>query len=496
MIGLGVGIDYALLILTRYRSELATGAEPARAVATAMATAGRSVVFAGVTVVISLLGMLTMNQPYVPGVAYSAVITVGAVLLAALTLLPALMGFAGRNIDRLRVPFLGRSAKPQGTGFWFRWSRLIQRRPILLGLAGAAALGVFILPATDLHLGYPDDGNDPTSLTTRRAYDLMTDGFGAGFNGAFVLVADRGDDAALATLGELGDTLRETPGIAAVSPPLAAPDGDAAVISLTPTTSPQDEATKELLSRLREDVVPDAMAGSDIVVRIGGITAADVDQTNSIPSRLPMFIVAVILLALLLLIAVFRSVVVAVQAAVSNLLSVAAAYGVIAYAASGRLVRGPRRDHQPTPIPAFIPMMMFAILFGLSMDYEVFLLSRVREEYLGRRTTPRGRRRRGRVHRQGHHRRGADHDRRVRGVRAGRPDLPQDHRRRDGRSRAHRRPRSSASLLVPAVMQLFGERNWWIPAWLDRVLPTLDIEGLGTLTRTRLPTTPLTLESV
>ena len=184
-----------------------------------MATAGRSVVFAGVTVVISLLGMLTMNQPYVPGVVFSAVLTVAAVMLAALTLLPALIGFAGRNIDRLRIPFPRRSRATEGQGFWHRYSRLVQRRPILAALAGAAALGVLIVPISDLHLGYPDDGNDPTSLTTRRAYDLMTDGFGAGFNGAFVLVADRGDAVGpgrprSASTRRCGDT----PGVAAVSP--------------------------------------------------------------------------------------------------------------------------------------------------------------------------------------------------------------------------------------------------------------------------------------
>jgi RND superfamily putative drug exporter len=476
MIGLGVGIDYALLILTRYRSELGTGAEPRQAAATAMATAGRSVVFAGVTVVISLLGMLTMNQPYVPGVAFSAVLTVAAVMLAALTLLPALIGFAGRNVDRLRIPFPRRTAPTDGQGFWHRYSRFVQRRPILGVLAGAAALGVLIVPISDLHLGYPDDGNDPTSLTTRRAYDLMTDGFGAGFNGAFVLVADRGDESALSDLGRLDDALRRTPGVAAVSPPIPAPAGDAALITVTPTTSPQDDGTKQLLTRLRDQVVPEAMAGSDVVVKVGGITAADVDQTNSIQNRLPAFIAAVILLALLLLVAVFRSVVVAAQAAVSNLLSIAAAYGVVAYAAQGGWLGDLVGITTPTPIPAFIPMMMFAILFGLSMDYEVFLLSRIREEYLRTR----------------------DNASAV----------------SDGLASTGKVITAAALimaavfgafvlddqiflkiigvgmaaavvvdaliirlLLVPAVMQLFGDRNWWIPRWLDRLLPALDIEG-------------------
>ncbi|HZX54981.1 MAG TPA: MMPL family transporter, partial [Ilumatobacteraceae bacterium] len=382
MIGLGVGIDYALLIVTRYRTELAHGAAPAQAVATAMGTAGRSVVFAGITVVISLLGMLTMNQPYVAGVAFSAVVTVLAVMLAALTLLPALLGFTGRNIDRLRLPFRHPSAEQPGRGFWYRWSRFIQRRPVITGAAGALALGVLIAPVFGLRLGFPDAGNDPTNLTTRRAYDLMTDGFGAGFNGTFVLVADDGDEAAMATLEQLQATLASTTGVAAVSPPIAGPNADAAVITLTPTASPQDEATTDLLSTLRDDVVPTALAGSELNVVVGGITASNVDQTDSISARLPLFIAAVIVLSFILLLAVFRSVLVALKAAVLNLLSIIAAYGVVAYACEGGWFGQLFGISTPTPVPAFIPMMMFAILFGLSMDYEVFLLSRVREEYL------------------------------------------------------------------------------------------------------------------
>jgi RND superfamily putative drug exporter len=476
MIGLGVGIDYALLILTRYRSELAAGADPRRAAATAMATAGRSVVFAGVTVVISLLGMLTMNQPYVPGVAFSAVLTVAAVMLAALTLLPALIGFAGQHIDRLRIPLPRRARAAGDEGFWHRYSRLVQRNPAIAALTGVVALGVLIGPISDLRLGYPDDGNDPTSLTTRRAYDLMTDGFGAGFNGAFVLVADRGDAAALADLGRLDETLQHTTGVAAASPPVASPGGDAALITLTPTTSPQAEETKELLRRLRDEVVPDAMAGSDVVVRVGGITAADVDQTRSIQDRLPLFIVAVILLALLLLVAVFRSVVVAAQAAVSNLLSVAAAYGVVAYAAQGGWFGDLVGITTPTPIPAFIPMMMFAILFGLSMDYEVFLLSRIREEYLRTRDNASavtdGLASTGKV---------ITAAALIMAAVFGAFVLDdQIFLKIIGVGMASAVVIDALVirlLLVPAVMHLVGDRNWWIPGWLDRALPALDIEG-------------------
>ena len=476
MIGLGVGIDYALLIVTRYRHELGSGREPGAAAARAMATAGRSVVFAGVTVVISLLGMLTMNQPYVPGVVYSAVLTVAAVLVAALTLLPALIGFAGRGIDRLRIPFLAPTDAADGQGFWHRWGRSVRRRPIITGLGAVAVLAVLTAPVTGLDLGYPDDGNDPTTLTTRRAYDLMTEGFGAGVNATFLVVADDGDLAAMADLNGLAEDLRATPGVASVSPPLTSPAEDAAVIALTPTTSPQDQRTTQLLDQLRRDVLPNALAGSPLTVRIGGITAADVDQTDSISGRLPMFIAAVILLSLLLLVAVFRSVTIALQAAVSNLLSIAAAYGVIAYAAQGGWLGQLVGITTPTPIPAFIPMMMFAILFGLSMDYEVFLISRIREEHL----------------------KGSDTRTAV----------------ADGVAATGKVITAAALImtavfgafvlddqiflkiigigmaaavlvdalvirlaLVPSVMQLAGDRNWWIPSWLDRIIPELDIEG-------------------
>ena len=339
---------------------------------------------------------------------------------------------------------------------------------------------MLIVPISDLHLGYPDDGNDPTSLTTRRAYDLMTDGFGAGFNGAFVLVADRGDASALADLGRLDEALQHTPGVAAVSPPIAAPEGDAALITLTPTTSPQDGDTKQLLTRLRDQVVPDAMAGSDVVVKVGGITAADVDQTNSIQNRLPMFIAAVILLALLLLVAVFRSVVIAAQAAVSNLLSIAAAYGVVAYAAQGGWLGDLVGITTPTPIPAFIPMMMFAILFGLSMDYEVFLLSRIREEYLRTRDNASavsdGLASTGKV---------ITAAALIMAAVFGAFVLDdQIFLKIIGIGMASAVVIDAVIirlLLVPAVMHLFGDRNWWIPSWLDRLLPTLDIEGTTTL---------------
>ena len=476
MIGLGVGIDYALLIVTRYRSELTEGADVATAIRTAMTTAGRSVVFAGITVVVSLLGMLTMNQPYIPGVAFSAVLTVLFVMLAALTLLPALLSFTGTRIDRLGFRRRRATDESASTGFWYRWSRGVQRRPIAAVVAGLAILGVLIAPIVDLRLGYPDSSNDPTSLTTRRAYDLMSEGFGAGFNGTFVLVADRGDDGALAVLTGLRDALVATPGVAAVSAPVPSPDGDAAVLALTPTSSPQDEATDDLLPRLRDDVIPTALDSGDVHVVVGGITAANADQTRSISDRLPFFLLAVIALAFVFLLAVFRSVPIAVKAAVLNLLSIVAAYGVAAYAAEGGWFGQLFGISTPTPIPAFIPMMMFAILFGLSMDYEVFLLSRIREIYLRTRDSS-----------------GAVAD----GLAATAKVISaaalimtavfgafvfddQFFLKIIGIGMAAAVIIDATVvrlLLVPATMELLGDRAWWMPAWLDRVVPHLDVEG-------------------
>jgi RND superfamily putative drug exporter len=422
--------------------------------------------------------MLTMNQPYVAGVAFSAVFTVTAVLLATLTLLPALIGFAGRNIDRLGLP---RRRRAQGDvldrkGFWFTWSRSVQRRPVVAGLAGLAVLTVLILPVFGLKLGFPDAGNDAESTTTRQAYDLITEGFGPGANGTFVLVADRGDGRAVAVLDELAGDLRATTGVAAVSPVVPNADGSAAVITLVPVGSPQNDETIDLLATLRDTVVPQAVAGTGVSVSIGGLTAANADQTQSIASRLPIFIGAVIGLSFLLLLAVFRSVPVAVKAGILNLLSIIAAYGVVSLAAQGGWFGSLFGITTPTPIPAFIPMMMFAILFGLSMDYEVFLLSRIREEYLRTKDTSLA---------------VADGIASTAKVITAAALImtvvfgafvfdDQVFLKIIGIGMAAAVIIDATVirlLLVPAVMQLLGDRAWWMPRWLDRAIPVLDIEG-------------------
>jgi RND superfamily putative drug exporter len=476
MIGLGTGIDYALFIVTRYRQSLRRGLSPREATITAMGTAGRAVLFAGATVIISMLGMLTMGLDYLHGVAGSSVLAVLAVLSAALTLLPALLGFVGNNIDRLRVPFTGRPSHQGERAFWFRWSRVIQHRPWLSFFGAAIVLLFLTLPLFSLRLGFPDDGNNLTSQTSRKAYDLLTSGFGPGFNGPLLVVADLdGASDPSAAVDRIVEAVRNDNGVESVAPAIENPASDTAIITIFPTTKPQDESTSQLVHRLRDSVLPQAVSGQGVTVLVGGFTAIAIDQSNYISNRLPLFIGAVVLLSFLLLATVFRSPLVALKAGIMNLLSIAAAYGVMSYAVQGNwfgdLLRIP-----DTPVPAFIPMINFAILFGLSMDYEVFLLSRVREEY----------------------------------VRSG------DNRAAvaDGLAATARVITAAAAImvfvfgvfifdpnvfikqiglglaaavlidatvvrmvLVPATMELLGDANWWMPRWLDRILPKVHIEG-------------------
>jgi RND superfamily putative drug exporter len=476
MIGLGVGIDYSLFIITRYRQSLAGGLTPREANITAMGTAGRAVLFAGGTVVISLLGMLTMGLSYLNGVAASAVLAVLAMLTASLTLLPAILGFVGKNIDRLRVPFTGRASHQGTRAFWYRWSRVVQHRPWFAFIGGALVLLVITLPLLSLRFGFPDEGNNKKSETSRQAYDLLTSGFGAGFNGPLVLVADvKGVPDAAAVLDKITTAAKATEGVATVVPPVPNPEGDTALITVFPKNKPQDEATSTLVNRLRDSAIPPAIGSTGAKVLVGGFTAISIDQSDYITRRLPIFIGSVVLLSFLLLTTVFRSPLVALKAGIMNLLSIAAAYGVMSYAVQGTWL-GSLLGIPDTPIPAFVPMIMFAILFGLSMDYEVFLLSRIREEY----------------------------------VRTGDNGLAVA----DGLAATARVITAAAAImvfvfgvfifdpnifikqiglglttavlvdativrmiLVPATMELLGNANWWMPRWLGRLLPEVHIEG-------------------
>jgi putative drug exporter of the RND superfamily len=382
MIGIGVGIDYALFIVTRYRQGLHEGRDPEQATVVALTTAGRAVVFAGTVVVISLLGLLLMGFKFVQGIAVGSAAAVFVTMLASITLLPAVLGFVGRNIDKLHIPRLRRTENVSNRGFWYRWSRLIQRRPVVTGLIGLILVVALALPLFAIRLGAADAGNDPKSLTTRRAYDLLSKGFGPGFNGPLLLAAEIPGQQGLAAMAKLSQQLQRTPGVVAVTPPIPNPKGDVAIITVFPATSPQDSATSDLVHTLRDQVVPQAMSGTGIHVFVGGETAIFIDFASKIAQRLPILIGVVILLSFVLLMMVFRSLVVPVKAAVMNVLSIGAAYGVIVAVFQWGWAKSLFGVGQKGPIEAWIPMMMFTILFGLSMDYEIFLLSRIREEYL------------------------------------------------------------------------------------------------------------------
>jgi len=379
MIGLGVGIDYALLIVTRYRQGLHDGLDPRRSVELAIDTAGRSVLFAGATVVISLGGLFLMGVDFIRGLGTGAAVAVLVVMVASVTLVPALLGFTGRNIDKLHIPGLHRGEGGTRQSVWFRWSRVVQHRPWTAALTGLAVLVLLAVPFLSLRVGFSDTGSNPTTDSTRRAYDLLSSGFGPGFNGPLVIAART--PAGPEALTALAARLPSVPGVAQASPVIPNEAATAAVIQVIPTSSPQSAATTRLLERLRDDVIPTAVRATNAEVFVGGITAAGNDVSDTLSSRLPVFIGGVLALSFLLLLVVFRSVLVPAKAVLMNLLSIAAAYGVVVAVFQWGWVSGPLGIHGTGPIEPFVPMMLFAIVFGLSMDYEVFLLSRIREEY-------------------------------------------------------------------------------------------------------------------
>ena len=456
LIGIGVGVDYALLVLTRFRAALETK-EPREAIREAVETAGRSVLIAGTTVLISVNGLFLMGVSYLQGVALSTSLAVLVVMAASVTLLPALLAFAGRKVNRLRIPGLGRGSLTSEHTPAARWSRLVQRRPAIALIAASALVLALTAPVLDLRLGFPDAGNDSEGTPTRTTYDMLTRGFGPGSNGP-LLVASTDPQA----LEQTTQTIRETPGVAFVSEPQRNDSDDAALLTVVPTTSPQDSATSDLVDRLRAELPADVL--------VGGTTAAFVDQSELVSARLPLFIAGVVGLSFLLLLAAFRSPLIALKAGVMNLLSVGAAYGVISLFAQGTWAGELIGIDTATPVAPFIPVMMFAILFGLSMDYEVFLLSRVREEYLRHGDTAKavseGLARTARV------------------ITAAAAIMvavflafvtsPEPFLKLLGIGMATAILVDATivrMLLVPALMQLVGRANWWIPDWLDRVLP-------------------------
>lgn len=382
MIGIGVGIDYALLIVTRYRAALHDGLDPEQSVVLALNTSGRAVLFAGITVVIALLGMFMLNLDFVRSIAIVAVLAVFMTMLASLTLLPALLGFCGRNIDRFGLPHRKTAEGNGERSFWYRWSRFIQHHPWPSLVISAGILVGLALPVFAMRLGFGDAGNLPESNTPRRAYDLLAEGFGPGVNAPILAVADtpNGEQDA-AKLAELRTALESTEGVASVTEPHPVADGTLHLFTIYPETAPQDEATTELVDRIRGEVIPSVVGDAGPVVRLTGDTPFVVDFAEYMGERLPLFIGAVLLLSFLLLMTVFKSVVVAAKAVVMNMLSIGAAFGALVIVFQwgvGDDLIGLGREG---PIEAWLPMMLFAIVFGLSMDYEVFLLSRIREEY-------------------------------------------------------------------------------------------------------------------
>jgi RND superfamily putative drug exporter len=478
MIGIGVGIDYALFIVTRYRQGIFEGREPRNAVITSLMTSGRSVLFAGGTVVISLFGLFLIGQPYMIGLATACIAAVLMVLIAALTLLPALLGFAGNAIDKLHLPGLLQSGgPPPPNGFWYRWSRFIQRRAWVTATLAVLVLLLLAVPVLSMRLAFTDAGNDPPSLTTRQAYDLLAQGFGPGFNGPLVVAVDMGGAADRGTVEQLDRALAASvPGVAYTAPAEFNATDTGAVIIVVPTTSPQAAQTETLVNTLRSDVIPPIVKGSDVNAQVGGETASSIDAAAFLGSRLFLVIGAVLVLSFLLLMTVFRSVVLPLKAVIMNLLSVGAAYGVMVAVFQWGWLGSVIGIGETGPIDPWIPVTMFTILFGLSMDYEVFLLSRIREEWL----------------------RTGDNSLSV----------------ADGLAVTGRIITAAAAImfcvfasfvikdplhilkvfglglavavaidvtlvrmvLVPSLMEILGPVNWWMPRFLERSIPTVGVE--------------------
>jgi len=477
MIGLGVGIDYALFIVTRHREHLRVGMTVEEAAGRAIATSGAAVLFAGVTVIVAISGLAIAGITAITVMGLMAGLTVAVMVALALTLLPALLGFAGRRIDSWRVPGTrGGLPAPGRESLWHRWGRQVSAHPVRYLSAGMLVLGLLAAPIFSMRLGMTDNGTNPTSMTTRRAYDLLAEGFGPGFNGPLVLSVEL-DGATVDDLAPLEAALAADAGVQAVSPIQPNDERTAAVLRVVPTSGPQDEATTDLVHRLRDHVIPEAMAHAPgAEVHVGGLTAMFIDLSDRISDRLVGFIGAVILLSILLLALAFRSVAVPLKAAVMNLLSIGAAYGVVVAGFQWGWLKGLFGLDETMPIVPYMPMMLFAILFGLSMDYEVFVLSRVREEYLRRR----------------------DNDAAVVEGIAGTARVitsaalimisvfaafvlgedPIVKMFGVGLATAVLIDATIVRIvLVPATMRLLGDWNWWLPRWLDRRLPSLDVEG-------------------
>ncbi|MFF4444989.1 MMPL family transporter [Streptomyces sp. NPDC001502] len=489
LIGLGVGIDYALFIVTRHRKGLARGSTVEEAAANAVATTGRAVVFAGATVCIALLGMLVLRLNFLNGVAIAASVTVVLTVAASVTLLPALLSYIGMRAlsRRERRKLTAEGPRPEQTsGFAARWSVFVERHPKLLGLVATVVMLVLALPTLSLHLGTSDQGNNPATSTTRQAYDLLAEGFGPGTNGPLTVVARLDGAGDRLAVDQLAQALRTTEGVASTGPAVLNRSGDTAVLTVVPDSAPQSRATSDLVDRLRQDVIPAAGHGNSMEVHVGGVTAAYDDFAEVIIGKLPLFVGVVIALGCVLLLLAFRSIGIPLKAAAMNVAAVASSFGVVVAIfqwgwGSELLGLG-----SAGPIEPFLPVIMVSVLFGLSMDYQVFLVSRMYEEWLET----------------------GDNRRAV----------------RVGLAETSRVINSAAvimisvflafvlsgdriiamfgialaaavaldafvlrTLLVPALMHMLGGANWWLPAWLDRRLPRISIEPPERHPHARLP---------
>ena len=486
MIGLGVGIDYALFLVTRHKLQLRQGMEMQESVARAAATAGGAVVFAGITVVIALISLAAADIPIVTAMGTTAAIAVVVAVLAATTLLPALLGALGPRIDSLRVKLGSTHPDDHRPHGWTRWARGVSARPWRAALASVVVLGVLAVPVLNLQLGQADTGALPTSTTARQAYDLITKGFGVGTNGPLLISASLGTPATPAQAGQspatdtrlttLENDIAKTPGVQSTTPATLDAKGDAAVFTAIPTTAPSSDQTVDLVNNLRDNVIPAALKGTNVKADVGGQTAGYIDLANRISEKLPSMILIVVALSFLVLLLAFRSLLVPLKAAVMNLLSVAAAYGVVTFVfQEGHGAKLIGLDGG-IPIVSFVPLLMFAILFGLSMDYEVFLLTQVHEHYKEHsdpsRAVIEGLANTGRVITSaalimvfvfGSFILNGDPTVKEFGV---------------GLAVAIAIDATVVRcLLVPAVMVLLRARAWWLPTWLGRVVPRVSIEG-------------------